>query len=484
MYNYYTDLKRKEKLNEEKKELEKEKQLQKKREKKMKEYSKNYENRIKNFIYSMAEKPIQLRESKKPFLTTREELLFEESNKILFHKGFIFNLYQTDRERLNNYINQHEKEMSDLSTYNNHKSNSFDKTNYLNDNLSYNTNSLFRKNHLKLKSKYNLEKTNNSMKTQYIRNNNQKDYSNEYNQQQKSIDELFEELRNRDEVKKRVKKKFENNFMSLKKNINNKNNSNGRNLMYNKTYFNAVENYSLFKDSCFLPKKFKKKFIENETNNNFPNTNFNFNKTQKYKISNIYENYMQNNNNQLTDPNIKNDINFSSPNELIDILNNSKSNSREEVLLKSLNNIDLFVQGIKEQKPKLTKKEQYNFDVIKRLAFDNTKKKNFPIIDKNKKSNSQIEDNNNIELSNYSHSNEEYEDYNMKKQEERIKVNGIDYKKTDLENLSKAIMESCKVTRKKFRKEDSKYSHSGNGKLMFTNGLTLKEFEKKYHINH
>jgi hypothetical protein len=254
--------------------------------------------------------------------------------------------------------------------------------------------------------------------------------------------------------------------------------------MYNKTYFNAVENYSLFKDSCFLPKKFKNKIIENETNNNFPNTNFNFNKTQKYKISNIYENYMQNNNNPLTDSNTKNEINFSSPNELIDILNNSKSNSREEVLLKSLNNIDLFVQGIKEQKPKLTKKEQYNFDVIKRLAFDNTKKKNFPIIDKNKKSNSQIEDNNNIELSNYSHSNEEYEDYNMKKQEERIKVNGIDYKKTDLENLSKAIMESCKVTRKKFRKEDSKYSHSGNGKLMFTNGLTLKEFEKKYHINH
>ena len=143
------------------------------------------------------------------------------------------------------------------------------------------------------------------------------------------------------------------NFISLKKNPNNSINSNVKNLnMYNKTYFNAVENYSLFKDSCFLPKKFKKKFIENETNNNFPNTNFNFNKTQKYKISNIYENYMQNNNNQLTDPNIKNDINFSSPNELIDILNNSKSNSREEVLLKSLNNIDLFVQGIKEQKPK------------------------------------------------------------------------------------------------------------------------------------
>ena len=49
--------------------------------------------------------------------------------------------------------------------------------------------------------------------------------------------------------------------------------------------------------------------------------------------------------------------------------------------------------------------------------------------------------------------------------------------------MNKAIIESCKVTRKKLGKEDSRYSHSGNEKLMFINGLTLKEFEKKYHIN-
>ena len=59
---------------------------------------------------------------------------------------------------------------------------------------------------------------------------------------------------------------------------------------------------------------------------------------------------MQNNINLLINSNIKKDINFSSPNELIDILNNSKSNSIEEVLLKSLNNIDSFVKGIKQQK--------------------------------------------------------------------------------------------------------------------------------------
>ena len=268
MYNYYTDLKRKEKLKEEKKELEKEKQLQKKREKKMKEYSKNYENRIKKFIYSMAEKPIQLREYKKPFLTTREELLFEESNKILFHKGFVFNLYQTDRERLNNYINLHEKESNDLSIYNHNndyiKSNSFDNKIYSNDNLSNNTNSSFRKSYFKFKSS-DLNKTDNFMTNQFRKNKKQNEYSNENNQPQKSIDELFEELRLRDEMKKKIKKKFENNFISLKKNRNKTINSNSYNLnMYNKTYFNAVENYSLFKDSCFLPKKFKNKFIGNE----------------------------------------------------------------------------------------------------------------------------------------------------------------------------------------------------------------------------
>ena len=110
MYNYYTDLKRKEKLEEEKKEIEKEKRLKLIRQKKMKQYSKNYEKRIKKFMYDMAEKPIFLREITKPFTTTREELLFEESDKILFHKGFVFNLYQTDKERLNNYINEKEKE--------------------------------------------------------------------------------------------------------------------------------------------------------------------------------------------------------------------------------------------------------------------------------------------------------------------------------------------------------------------------------------
>ena len=46
------------------------------------------------------------------------------------------------------------------------------------------------------------------------------------------------------------------------------NNSGGRilhNDLYNKTYFNALVNFSLFKNSCFLPEKFENKTIENNS---------------------------------------------------------------------------------------------------------------------------------------------------------------------------------------------------------------------------
>ena len=71
----------------------------------------------------------------------------------------------------------------------------------------------------------------------------------------------------------------------------------------------------------------------------------------------------------------------------------------------------------------------------------------------------------------------------MKKNEEKIKIDGVEYRKNDLENLSKTIMNKCKFTRKKYRSSDSQYSKTGKGKLMFTNRLTVEEFEKKYYIH-
>ena len=42
--------------------------------------------------------------------------------------------------------------------------------------------------------------------------------------------------------------------------------------LYNKTYFNAVENYSLFKNSCFLPHKFNIQVNKSLKNLNKKNT--------------------------------------------------------------------------------------------------------------------------------------------------------------------------------------------------------------------
>ncbi len=505
MYNYYTDLKKKEKLEEEEKEKERKKKMKIIRDRKMKEYTRNYENRIKKFIYDMADKPVILRETIKPFTTTREELLFEESNKILFHKGFVFNLYQTDRERLNTYINEKEKEKD----YEN-KIISYQSRNNHNENLTtkitqpqmrfkprtdleriYHILSNYRPSKVGKKSKKVIENhLNDLLNAKLFKIKNKSENMIFDDDTQKSIEQLIEDVGIEKDKKKGVFEEISKNLKIPKnKRVDNSNAKALHSDLYNKTYFNAVENYTIFKDTCFLPKKINKTYHDRsntDTSQNF-NINFNedylgYNSTQKiFKKKNaIIKKRNINNDNLENGSYSKNIINISSPNELVNLLCNSKENVKEENLMKSLDNVDLFIQGLKVNKPKLTKKEQNNFDVVKSLAFNNKKRKNISLVKIENKTyhNTKIDDN-----ENNSSSNEGYEDYGLRKQEEKIKVNGIEYKKNDLEHLSKAIMESCNVSRKKYRKSDSQYSHTGNGKLMFTNGLTLKEFEKKYHIN-
>jgi len=121
------------------------------------------------------------------------------------------------------------------------------------------------------------------------------------------------------------------------------------------------------------------------------------------------------------------------------------------------------------------------------MAFEKKKKKYIVPVYENQneeKNDNKNNYNNNDHNSNIIDEDDEdvNEDYYAKKNEEKIKVDGVEYRKSDLENLSKAIMNKCKYTRQKFRSSDSDYSKSGHGKLMFTNGLTVEEFEKKYHI--
>ena len=67
---------------------------------------------------------------------------------------------------------------------------------------------------------------------------------------------------------------------------------------------------------------------------------------------------------------------------------------------------------------------------------------------------------------------EVYDEY---KKDQNITIDGKEYKKTDLDKIADKVLTKCNWNEKKM-----KYNKTGEGKLMFTNGLTLTEFERKY----
>jgi hypothetical protein len=65
-------------------------------------------------------------------------------------------------------------------------------------------------------------------------------------------------------------------------------------------------------------------------------------------------------------------------------------------------------------------------------------------------------------------------DYDDLKKEENIVIDGKEYKKSDTHKIADKILKKCHYNENKV-----KYN-SNEGGLMFTNGLTIKEFEAKY----
>ena len=58
----------------------------------------NYEKRINTFVLQMAENPIIVKKEKNKYMTTREALYADMSNKILDKKGFIQNIKHINKE--------------------------------------------------------------------------------------------------------------------------------------------------------------------------------------------------------------------------------------------------------------------------------------------------------------------------------------------------------------------------------------------------
>ena len=66
-------------------------------------------------------------------------------------------------------------------------------------------------------------------------------------------------------------------------------------------------------------------------------------------------------------------------------------------------------------------------------------------------------------------------DFDEYKKDQNIVIDGQEFKRTELDKIADTVLKKCNWNEKK-----KKYSNKGQGKLMFTNGLTLSEFEMKY----
>ena len=98
-------------------------------------------------------------------------------------------------------------------------------------------------------------------------------------------------------------------------------------------------------------------------------------------------------------------------------------------------------------------------DNLKRLAFE---------IPENEENNDDSKD-----YQNLNYKNEAYDEF---KKEENIFIDGQEFKKSETDKIADKILKKINYNEKK-KKINSKL---GQGKLMFTGGLTLNQFELKY----
>ena len=181
-----------------------------------------------------------------------------------------------------------------------------------------------------------------------------------------------------------------------------------------------------------------------KTNNYLNNVNININKFNINK--NIYEDnnnrYIKRNKSYSQDRH----YNITENRKILKELNITKEIANTNPLLYNLN----FTQSKKENNNFISNKEQLN--MLKKLAFEkyNNTEDSFYNIDKNKNEHEEL------------------------RKEENVIIDGKEFRKTDIDKIAGKILQKCN-----WNENDVNYN-SNEGGLMFTNGLTVREFEAKY----
>ena len=447
MYNLYTYEKH---LAEKKNEIfnkEKEKKIEEEHKKITSILSSKFKKRIEQFLYDMISKPVIIKNASYDHLYKTES------------KNFSFKKFQTDKERISNYL----------------KTNNFT-----------NTQKIFKQN-------INLKKNKSPNETQSFITTNTFD---EHKPKKKKVYQPIMRFKPRNDAERIIDK------INL-----NGNNELSYDLLYKKLHQFLPKNKSV--PPPIINEK-KKEFINN--NKNIIEEK-NFKKKKKYNFDNIKKSNSKIVKEATKDYHIKtffNAVNQFSLN-LPDYIERKKFGNFNHFnhLRKKLNKNNStgnLIDNLSNNKNKINIKEI--FDISKnpfkdQNQEDDFQKKNlkrnitylFKLSNAEKFCGNVYNDPNNIELNlnlnKYDKEDEQmssltkeynHDNYFINEEDEIIQIDNKSYLKKDLKNISKYILKKCHFVNKKFNDSKENYLEEGKGKLMITNGLSLKEFTKKYNL--
>ena len=278
------------------------------------------------------------------------------------------------------------------------------------------------------------------------------------------------------------------------------NNNNNENNTYNlednlnqKIHFKAMENLKMFKTSTVnhnsskgVEKLKKLKFNRNSfyetmsSKSPLINIKFKDNKINLKKKKNIFKK-INSFDELILENNYKNSYNHIFNNTIGDTFNKNKK----------LNNLIYLRNNSYTQNKQNNISENEEFNIIKEIINSNSPyfHLNYKTV-KNKSNNQTLSElkkiafekydnminsiNINVNDSTESNKNQS-EDIKDLKKEENIIIDGKEYKKSEIDLIANKLLKKCNWNENKVN-----YKLNEKGGLMFTNGLTIKEFEEKY----
>ena len=472
----------------------------------------NYESRINNFVLKMAETPIIIKKTTDKYSTSREEFLAKTSHNILDKKGFIFKSYKTDRERINQmikdkndsdkYIPKSEKPRQKIIDWGENKlvqpsmrftarcdlERVFDVLKQRE--LVYNEQKLVKDQMTKMGfGSHNVDEydddsesgNNNNTSRENIENNliNENKFMSEEEKERKMRHNKIIQDRKRMVERKNIYLGTYNDKKNKKKKDNENNDVNPitahyakqlREELYRRTHFKAMENLTMFKTSTMNHNLFKiwsREDIRHQKKLKNDKTLF-YNGLSK-RLKNLLK--------ESKDKSIKK-YSQTLGNRKVKI----KLSDNEE---KNENDKEDSGIGFGYNK-KIFKDKEINMELMHsnpllyNLNFNSFKseEKNYDELFKSK-----IKTLRNLAFENVNSNESSFADYDGfggedLKKEENILIDGKYFKKSDTYLIADKLLSKCNYNEKK-----NKYKNQfGSGKLMFTSGLTLKEFETKYNI--